>query len=92
MALTMDNSGAALVAGAPLNTRTRQVRVIRPFMVDGQAVAIDSELTLPATFAGEMVGANKAVYIAAPDAAPAVAATAAPKPQKTAKGQGHAEK
>ena len=49
------------------------------------------QLTLPAVFAGEMVGANKAVYIAAPDAAPAVAATAAPKPQKTAKGQGHAE-
>lgn len=90
MPLTMDNSGAALVAGAPLNTRTRQVRVIRPFMVDGQPVAVDTELTLPATFAGEMVGANKAVYIAPAQDEQAAPAVAAPAPRKTAKGQSNA--
>jgi hypothetical protein len=94
MPLTMENSGAALVAGAPLRSKSRRVRVLRPFMVDGgQAVAADDEVTLSATFAAEMVGAGKAVYAAEP-AEPAESATPAPppaaKPQKPVKEQRNA--
>lgn len=86
MALDMTNSGAALVPGAPLRSKTRRVRVVRPFMVDGEPAPAGAELTLPSTFAAEMVGANKAVYLQdAPEPAPAPA-----KPAKTSKEQSHA--
>lgn len=85
MALTLENSGAALVAGRPLPRTTRRVRVLRPFMVDGARAAAGAELTLPAAFANEMCAANKAEHLAEPEAtAASTAATQppAPKPQK----------
>lgn len=91
MPLTMENSGAALVAGAPLRSKSRRVRVLRPFMVDGgQAVAADDEVTLQATFAAEMVGAGKAVYAAEPAESATPAPPPAAKPQKPVKEQRNA--
>jgi hypothetical protein len=83
MALTMENSGAALVAGVPLPRNTSRVRVLRPFLVDGQPAPVGAELTLPKIFAAEMCGANKAVLLPgdAPEAVPA-ATPPAPRAQK----------
>lgn len=90
MPLTMDNSGAALVAGAPLPRKTRRVRVLRPFMLDGgHRAAIDEEIDIHATFAAEMVAAGKATYL--PDPADAAAAEPTPKkPARPAKESAHA--
>jgi hypothetical protein len=71
VALTIENSGA-LVAGAPLNPKTRSVRVVRPFYVHGEPVPVGAVLTLPVMFATEVVANNKATF--EPDAAPATAA------------------
>lgn len=80
MPLTMENSGAALVAGAPLRSKSRRVRVLRPFMVDGQAQAVDTEIELPGAFAFEMVSAKKAELLPAPAPAAGPAPAAAPSP------------
>lgn len=75
----MQNDGAALVAGAAMPKKVRRVRVVRPFMYEGQTVAKDEQLELPALFAAEMVTSNKAVY---DDAAPSAAPAKAAKPSK----------
>lgn len=67
MALTIDNDGAALVAGAPFQQKTRTVRVVRAFMHGGKATKVDAVVSLPAAFAAEMVSAGKAEYAAAAD-------------------------
>lgn len=80
MPLTMENSGAALVAGAALPRNMRRVRVVRPFMLDGEPVAVDDVLTLPGPFAGEMLAGGKVVI--QPDAAEEPAPKPAAKPPK----------
>lgn len=90
MPLTMENSGAALVAGAPLPRKTRRVRVLRPFMLDGgNRAAIDEEIELHAAFAAEMVAASKATYLPDP-ADDAAAEPTTKKPAKPAKESAHA--
>jgi hypothetical protein len=79
MALTVQDTGAALVGGAALPQRTVRVRVLRPFMLDGAPLAVKDEVELPAVFAREMVAANKAVAIEAQPPAPAAPAEPAPK-------------
>ena len=79
MPLTVE-SGAALIPGAALSTKTKRVCVLRPFLVGGQVIDAGTELDLPAVFAAEMVGAGKAQFIAAPAAAPAEPPAAAPAP------------
>jgi hypothetical protein len=82
MPLTMETA-AALVSGAPLNKRTRRVRVLRPFLLSGgQAAAAGALLDLPAMFAGEMVGAGKAEFLPEPNPAPVAPVKPAPKAKK----------
>lgn len=77
-------SGAALIPGATLSKEARHVRVVRPFMAGGQVIHAGADLTLPAVFAAELVGAGKAVYLA-PATIPATAAAEAPNKVKPAK-------
>lgn len=83
MPLTMENSGAALVCGAPLPKKVRTVRVLRAFMFDGEPLPAGAQVLLPALFAAEMVGAGKAAYAA--DAAPAAMAPAPTTTTRAAK-------
>ena len=84
MPLDMD-SGAALIPGAALSTKTRHVRVLRAFMAGGLVIDAGQELALPAVFAAEMVGAGKAQHIAGPVHAEPAAGPAAPTTAKPAK-------
>ncbi len=80
MTLTMQNSGAALVGSAAVPTRVAAVRVLRPFMFNCQAQAVDTEIELPGAFAFEMVSAKKAELLPAPAPAAGPAPAAAPSP------------
>lgn len=82
MPLTMENSGAALVAGAALPADdARAVEVLRPFMFSGERVEAGAIVHLPARFAREMVSAGKArMHTAAAPAAEPAAPAAAPRP------------
>lgn len=85
MPLTVEN-GAALVPGAALTTKTRLVRVTRPFMAGDQRQEVGSELELPALFAAEMVGAGKAEFFE-PEPQPDAAIQSGAKPTAAKQGK-----
>lgn len=78
MPLTMENSGAALVAGAAVPAGTRLVRVLRPFRMGGEVVA-DGVVPVPIQLASALIAANKAEPVAEPPAPAAPAAKTARK-------------
>ena len=55
---------------AIVQPKTRTVRVLRPFMLNGAPTTVGERLTLESTFASEMITAHKAEIDNAP-AAPA---------------------
>lgn len=63
MALTVENTGAALV-GRPLQTedrmKTRKVKVVRPFYFERKVRERNCVIEVPALFAIEVIAANKA--------------------------------
>jgi hypothetical protein len=77
MPLDVDNSGAALVPGRALpqevTMQTKQGRVLRGFWYQGKALQVGETVTLPASFAAEMVAAKKLELV--------MAATEAAKPE-----------
>ncbi len=64
MPLTVENSGAALIAGRPLQTehsmKTKKVTVIRAFYFNREIQALGRVVELPSVFADEMIAAKKA--------------------------------
>lgn len=71
-------SGAAAAAGPQ---QTRRVRVVRPFMLGGQAQPVGAEVELPRWLAADLLGAGKAEPVdpVEPVAAPAPAAPELPQ-------------
>lgn len=70
MPLTMENSGAALVAGAAVPAGMRLVRVLRPFRVAGEEVS-SGVVPVPLDLASILIAANKAEPVAALEVPPA---------------------
>lgn len=60
MALTVQNDGAALAAGAPIPAGTRRVRVLRPFIFRGEPTKVGDEIDLPRLVAIDVIAGNKA--------------------------------
>lgn len=67
-------AGSGLVAGSAFSNtegtsmQTVQVEVVRAFYYEGKSQKVGARLTLPKTFAAEVVAANKAKVVAEPAA------------------------